>query len=363
MKNLNHVLLALFCLTSVFISTNSYSQTVQAKVGTWPIGKADGVAIWIHPEDPSQSIILGADPSKGLGTFDLTGKLIEVVNFAGGGAGGVDVRYNFPLGDEKISIVASGNNKKNILRFYKVNPETRLLEEITGENVAVGVNAYGCCLYYSADKDKYYVFVTSREGLIEQFEIYDNGNKKVDAKLVRSINILDGADKELDPKTEVCVADDELGYVYISQEMECMIWKYGADPEDGNERKLMDMAKIADEDNVEGLAIYHVGDKGGYLVASVQNSFKYKVYKRGGNNKYIGMFDAIAADSTKIDSNDCIEITNLNCGENFPQGFMLTQNVNNDCGRHFQVIPWQPIANLFDLKTSFKYDIRKTGAK
>jgi 3-phytase len=363
MKKTKAILIPLFFIAAVFASTTIYAQTAKATVGTGSSGKADGVGIWIHPDEPAKSLILGADPSKGIATFNLNGKLVEIKNFGRGGAGGVDVRYNFPLGGEKISIVVSGNNKQNLLRFFTVNPATRLLEEITGDSVSVGVKLYSCCLYYSSEKDKYYVFVTSREGLIEQYEIFDNGSGKVGAKLVREINIQDGAEKELSPKTEVCVADDEYGRVYISQEEECMIWSYGANPEDGNKRKLVENAKIAEGDNVEGLAIYHIGEKDGYLIASVQNSFKYKVYSRGENNEYIGTFDAISADSLKIESHDCIEITNLNLGEKFPGGFMVTQNANNACGRHYQVIPWSSIAELFDLKKDFDYDIRKTGSK
>ena len=295
-------------------------------------------------------MIIGASPGKGLGTFNLDGSLREVVNFGKGGAGEVDVRYNFPLGDEKISIIVSANNKRNTIRIFTVNSDTRLLEEITGNEATLKIRAYGSCLYHSRKTGKYYLFVTSREGFIEQWELFDSGEKKVDAKLVREINILPEPIESVSPTTEACVADDEFGWVYFSQENECNIWRYGAEPEDGSIRKLMDNARITEDDDVEGLAIYHTNNGDGYLIASVQGSWKYKVYNRKEPNKYIGTFNVIATDSSSIvESHDCIELINRNLGAEFPSGLMVVQNGNNACGRHFQLIPWQSIANLFEL--------------
>ena len=356
----------LFILCSVVCNITQAAdlQTAKAKTGTWPIGSADGVAVWIHPADPSKSMIVGADPKKGLGTFNLDGSLIEVVNFGTGGAGEADVRYNFPLGGEKVSIVVSANNKRNTLRVFKVNPDSRLLEEITGNEAALKIKAYGSCMYHSLKTGRFYAFITSKEGLVEQWEIFDGGKAKVDAKLVRQINIMPQPKEGVSPKTEACVADDEHGWVYFSQEDECNIWRYGAEPEDGDVRKLVDCAKINKGDNVEGLAIYHVGKKNGYLIASLQGSWKYKIYSRTDDNKYIGMFNVMTADgSGLVESHDCIEITNVNLGPEFPFGLMVTQNAKNACGDHFQLVPWQSIAGLFNLKNDLTYDPRSESPK
>jgi len=337
----------------------AYSQTVAATESTMSIGKADGVAIWLHPTDLSQSMIIGAHPSKGLGTFNLDGSLIEVFNFGFSGAGEVDVRYNFPLDGNPVSLVASAHEVKNEMRFFTVDPETRLLKDITGNKINLGINAYGSCLYHSKVTDKFYSFITSREGLIEQWEVFDNGDGKVDGNLVREWTIMTDKQEQLDPKIEACVADDEFGWVYISQEKECLIWKYGAEPEDGAKRKLVDNAKIVEGDNVEGLAIYHIGRENGYLLASIQGSWKCKVYDRSNNNKYIGIFDIVTADSSGIvEAHDCIEVTNVKLGSEFPDGLMVTQNSNNDCGAHWQLVPWKSIANELGLKVDLNFDPR-----
>ena len=341
----------LLCVLIWNLSLSASAQTSKAKTGTLPIGGADGVALWIHPSDPSKSMVIGADPGKGLGTFDLDGRLIQVVNFGIGGASEVDVRANFPLGNKTTTLIASANNKKNTLRQFTVDPVTRLLQEVTGKKASLKINAYGSCLYHSHKTGKFYVFVTSREGGIEQWEIFDNGQSKVDAKLVREINIMPEPQEDVTPKTEACVADDELGWVYFAQENECNIWRYGAEPTDGDTRKLVDSAKIKDGDNVEGLAIYHDDPPNGYLIASIQGSWKYKIYTRGETNAPIGTFDVMIADgSGLIEAHDCIEVTHLSLGPDYPHGLMVTQNANNACGSHFQLIPWESIAKLFDLK-------------
>jgi 3-phytase len=333
-------------------SQASAAQTARAKASTRPIGKADGVTICVNPDDPARSTIIGADPQKGIGNFDLKGNIIEVINFGKGGAAGVDARHDFPLAGEKITLVLAGNNKLNTLRLFKFDPNTRLLREVTGTRAHLGINAYGCCLYHSAKTGKFYAVVTSREGLIEQWELYDNGRGRVNAKRVRQMNIMQGrgSNPAFDPKIEVCLADDELDRLYISQEKECLIWQYGAEPDSGIERRLVDNPRIGAEDNIEGLAIYRTGPGTGYLLISIQASWKYKVYTRQGNNTYLGTFDLRTADGDRgVESHDCIAVTPTALGTEFPCGLFVTQNANNPSGDHFQLVPWESIADLFGL--------------
>jgi len=127
-------------------------------------------------------------------------------------------------------------------------------------------------------------------------------------------------------------------------------------PDDYDARKLVDIAKMKDNDNVEGLAIYYAGKEKGYLIASLQGSWKYRVYSREESNEYIGAFGVITADGNGfIESHDCIEVTNVGLSLEFPDGIMVAQNANNACGRHFQLVPWPSIAKLFGLTVNSKY--------
>ncbi len=326
-------------------------EAVESEVGTPSVGKADGVAIWVHPEDRSKSVVIGADPSKGLATFGLKGEFIEAIDF-GNTAGGadVDVRYDFPLGGEKISLVVSANKRKQTLRIYKMDPATRLLEEITGTPVELGVKAYGSCLYHSEKAGKYYAFVTSREGGIEQWELYDNGKGKVDAKLVRGIDIMNGAPREdMSPRTEACVADDANGWIYISQESECLIWRYGAEPDAGEKRILIADTRVGGHDSLEGLAIVPTGAGKSYLLVSIETSYKFKIYDRDNDYAYLGMFEVQRpGGSEPVENNDGIEVVNLDFGSSFPDGLFVMQSLG-DNGDHYELASWGSVANRFKL--------------
>src|SRR5215469_6409283 len=41
---------------------------------------ADDPAIWIHPDDPAKSLVLGTDKKGGLNVFDMDGKRLQIVS-------------------------------------------------------------------------------------------------------------------------------------------------------------------------------------------------------------------------------------------------------------------------------------------
>jgi myo-inositol-hexaphosphate 3-phosphohydrolase len=67
------------------------------------MGKANGVTICVNPKDSARSTVIGVDPQKGIGNFDLKDNIIEVINFSKGGGAGVDARQRFSLGDKNGS--------------------------------------------------------------------------------------------------------------------------------------------------------------------------------------------------------------------------------------------------------------------
>ena len=58
--------------------------------------------------------------------------------------------------------------------------------------------------------------------------------------------------------------------------------------------------------DVEGLTIYYSGDSTGYLIASSQGDNTYAVYKREGENSYIGQFAIVDG---KVGFESIIELT------------------------------------------------------
>lgn len=200
----------------------------------------------------------------------------------------------------------------------------------------ITIAAYGCCLYRSQKTGKLYYFVTSKTGEVEQWELFDNGGK-VDAKSVRRFKV--------GTQLEGCVADDELGHIYIGEET-VGIWKYGAEPESGDSRSQVDRAGsgghlVAD---VEGLTIAYGKDGTGYLIASSQGNNSYVVYRREQNNAYVKTFTIAASVIDGVEDTDGIDVTTANLGPAFPLGLFVAQDGFNDKGnQNFKLVPFQSI--------------------
>jgi len=344
------------------ISPPIIRQVVTSTVETEPVPSqgdaADDPAIWVHPADPAQSTIIATDKKGGLIVYDLSGHRIQYVQ--DGPMNNVDVRYNFPLGGERVALVAATNRAEDSLAVYRVNPATRQLENVAARILAVEISAYGACMYHSPASGRYYLFVNSAKGEVEQWELLDDGKGQVDGLLVRAFDV--------GSQTEGCVADDELAYFYIAEE-NAGIWKYGAEPEAGTNRTRVDSLKPGGRltADVEGLAIYYASDGTGYLIASSQGSNEFVVYQREGKNPYVMTF-AIGKGGgiDRVSETDGIEVTNFNLGPTFPQGLFVAQDGHNDDGnQNFKLVSWPVIADamIFTLTIDTTRDPRQAPVR
>ena len=173
------VLLSTAVTTIYALSAFSVSATAETKETS---NNTDDPAIWIHPTDPALSVVLGTFKNKGVAVYELNGDLLQSVEEYGG-MNNVDLRYNFPLGDQKVSLaVATDRNPpRNTLAIFKMDPATRMLANVTAvPSVDSAANpVYGTCMYASPVSGSYYAFITGKEGLVEQWELSDNGAGKV----------------------------------------------------------------------------------------------------------------------------------------------------------------------------------------
>ena len=248
----------------------------------------------------------------------------------------VDLRAGFSLGGQKATIVAAGNRADNSIAIYRVNASTRMLENVAARKI-VTIPAYGSCLYLSQKTGKLYYFVASKTGEVEQWELFDSGGK-VDAKSVRRFKV--------GTQLEGCVADDELGHVYIGEEA-VGIWKFGAEPDSADSRVQVDRAGsggnlVAD---VEGLTIAYGKDGTGYLIASSQGNNSFVVYRREQNNAYVKTFTIASHNGIDgVEDTDGIDVTMANLGPAFPLGLFIAQDGINDKGnQNFKLVPLQSI--------------------
>ena len=165
-------------------------ESVSATVETEPVPSggdaADDPAIWVHPSDPAASTIIGTDKQGGLVVYDLAGKQLQYL--PDGKMDNVDLRPGFPLGGERVTLVTAGNRQDNSIAVYRVDPQTRKLENVAARKVTT-LPVYGSCMYRSAKTGKFYYFANSKSGGAEQWELFDNGGGKVDARKVRSFKV------------------------------------------------------------------------------------------------------------------------------------------------------------------------------
>jgi len=316
-------------------------ETVMATIETDPVPNggdaADDPAIWVNPNDPAQSVIIGTDKRGGLAVYELNGKQIQYL--ADGQMDNVDLRDGFKLGGQTVAIVTASNRKDNSIAIYKINPQSRTLENVAARKIKHGLTVYGMCMYRSAKTGKIYYFGTSKSGEVEQWELFES-NGKVDAKKARNF--------KLGSVVEGCVADDELGHFYVAEEA-VGIWKFGAEPETGSDHTQV--AKVGDGHlfaDVEGLAIAYGKDGLGYLIASSQGNHSYVVYRREGNNEFVKKFRVGAGEGVDgCEETDGIDVTTANLGPAFPHGVFVVQDGFNDKGnQNFKLVPLQSIITL-----------------
>jgi 3-phytase len=308
---------------------------------------ADDPAIWIHPRDPAKSLIIGAQKKRGIEVYDLGGRRVQVL--ADGRTNNVDVRQGVEIGGKRRDVVAGSNRDAKTLTLYEVDVNTGRLSDAVAAPIPTGLgDPYGLCMYHSAKSGKLYVFINDPDkGDFRQWEIEAVGSK-LGGKLVREFTV--------GTQAEGCVADDETGALYIAEE-DVGLWRYGAEPDAGADRRQLDSAGEGGHltADAEGVAIFRGKDGAGYLVLSNQGADNYAVYRREGDNAFIGHFSIVANDELGIDGaseTDGLDVTSTPLGKAFPQGLVVVQdgrNITPTETQNFKLVPWERVAAALGL--------------
>ena len=354
---------ALSCTGAVKM-TGDYP-VVQSTVTTGPChspGDAcDDTAIWIHPTDPTQSVVIGDDKDGGMVVWNLQGTEIQFID-AGTKMNNVDLRYNFPLDGTfstgqthtRVALLGVTNETDSGLTLYKVNPYSTppgKLEHANGTLAASTLplgkpEVYGGCMYFSQPTGIYHFFANWKDGTVIQVQLA--GGSSVTAKPVRTFDV--------GGQVEGCVADDVHQAFYIGEE-DVGIWKYGAEPTTGDSRSQVDRVGSASglKADVEGLTMYYTNDGGGYLIASGQSEgtdARDVVYARDGANAWVGTFRV-----QDVDATDGMDVTNFPLGPGFPHGVFVTHDAAPVPSRH-RLTPFERVAAALKLTMDSTWDPR-----
>jgi 3-phytase len=312
-------------------------------VGTFDNGDvADDSAIWANPSDPAHSAVIADNKDSatgGIAVFDMSGKLLQFSQ--DGQIGNVDLRQGVPLDGRSVVLVGANNRSNSTIGFWVLDPATRELAPVNARSLATLSPNYGFCMYKSRTSGKVYAFVSQAGGgQFEQYELLDAGGR-VDARKVRSFNI--------GGQTEGCVADDELGQLYVGEE-DVGIWKYGAEPTAGAARSQVDRVGgghlVAD---VEGLALVYGANGTGYLLASSQGDSAIAVYERAGGNAFVKRFSIAGHGGIDaVSGTDGIDVTSANAGPGFEHGVLVAHDAANSGGRNSN-LKYVPLKQILDL--------------
>lgn len=302
----------------------------------------DDPAVWIHPTDSNQSLIIGTDKEAktgGLYAFDLEGKLVNRVENLDR-PNNVDIAYGIQIGGKSYDIAVTTERNKNQIRIFTL-PELKPIDngglpvfEGEKENEPMGI-----ALYTDKASGKIYAIVGRKEGpsgtYLFQYELYDNKGV-VGAKLVRKFGAY-SQKKEI----EAIAVDNELGYVYYSDE-EFGIRKYYANPEKGDEELSVFGQKDFKRDH-EGIAIYKTTETTGYILVSDQQRNYFNVYKREGNETNPHQHSLVA--QIPFSTIECDGADAINYSFNkFPNGFVVAMSN----GKVFHLYDWKIIQDEID---------------
>jgi 3-phytase len=327
------------------VSVRAPADVVRPDVVTDPVaGDSDDPAIWIHPTDPTRSLILGTDKGGGLYTFDLDGKILADRTQRGlARPNNVDIEQGVSLGGQVLDVAVVTERDGGRLRIYRLPAVTSIdgggLEVFAGETPDRRT-PMGVALYHRPSDGALFAIVSRKtgpaEGYLWQYRITDGGNGTVRLEKVRAFGAFSGGEGEI----EAIAVDDESGYVYYSDEWGG-IRKYAADPDAPNAAaQLATFGTTGFKEDREGISIYKLDSRTGYILVSDQQANRFRVFPREGTAKGPHDHPEIAAIPVSTLESDGSEVTSTPLGPKFPHGLFVAMSE----GKVFQIYRWETLA-------------------
>ena len=309
-----------------------------------PVGRqgdaADDPAIWVHPEHPGQSRVLGTNKKQGLLVYDLDGKLLQ--ELAVGRLNNVDVRPGFKLGQQTVDLAVASNRDRNSLSLFSIDRQTGELRE-AGEVPTPLKEIYGMCLFQPAGGD-IYAIANGKDGTFLQYRL-SAPDGRVQGELVRQFKV--------DSQPEGCVADDQRQRLFIGEE-DVGVW--AVDARADQPATLTSVIKVGEQlhADVEGLALYQSAQHD-YLVISSQGNDSYLVLDAEPPFASRGAFRVGLNAAAGIDGaseTDGLEVTAVNLGGPWNQGLLVVQDGRKrmpEQTQNFKFVPWADVTRTLKL--------------
>jgi len=318
----------------------------------------DDPAIWISRRSPSVGLILGTDKVEatgGLYVFGLDGRLKQTVSPLDR-PNNVDVEYGLALDGEEADIAVLTERKQRRLRVFRIRPDGGGLDDVSGPAgipVLEGMSGdaaepMGIALYKRQGDGAVFAIVAPKTGgtrdYLWQYRLKDDGKGVARGEFVRRFGNFSrkgGGPGEIG-EIEALVVDDELGYVYYSDER-FGIRKWHADPDHPDAgRELAVFGADGYLGDREGLAIYAQEGGKGFLVSSdqVPNRTRVHIYPREGGPAGPHDHPRVGTVETNADQTDGLDLVSSPVGD-FPSGILVMMNSGS---KNFLIFDWQDFA-------------------
>lgn len=300
--------------------------------------RADDPALWVHPDDPAKSLILGTNKDEGLHVYDLSGAETQFID--SGQLNNVDVRG---------MLAVASNDEFNTISVFQVQPDlsvSQIMDVPTGK-----AEPYGICM--GAVSGSLLVVPTYKDGAIQIWTAQPRSageDIEFDLVLDRTVQVGQFGPKQL----EGCVVDDTTGTIFIGEE-EHGIWKLDLNDSDSTP---VSVDTIADANglvaDVEGLSIWSGEDGAGYLVASAQAADRYVVYDLKSPHAPRGVFSITESADGSVDAvshTDGLDVSSAAL-PGFPRGVLIVQDDANpvpEVDQNFKVVGWAEVEKALGL--------------
>jgi 3-phytase len=287
------------------------------------LNDTDDPAIWVHPTDPSKSIVFGTDKETNgaIYAFDLEGKVLAnktIRNIKR--PNNVDVGYGFRMNDTLTTdIMVFTEREKQQIRLFSVpemipldNGGFKVFEDT--QNIESKL-PMGIALYKSPKDGLFYAIVSRKygpkKGYLYQYILTLDGGR-IQIKLVRKFGNFSGK-KEI----EAIAVDAEMGFIYYSDEGHG-IRKYYAEPSKGNE-EISCFGRDYFLEDMEGIAIAKLKNQSGYLIVSDQQRGQFNLFDRKTN----AFIKAVNLTTTATDG---CEVVTVPLNKKFKSGLFVAMN-------------------------------------
>lgn len=310
----------------------------------------DDPAIWLHPGDPAKSLVVGTDKDAdgALLVHGLDGKIRHDLSVRGlVRPNNVDIARGVLLNGVPTDIAVVTERHAHRLRAYRL-PDMAPVDG-GGIPVFVGERARDCmgvALYTRPADGALFAIVSRsdfgapRDGYLHQYRLIDDGAGTLRGVFTRAFGQWSGK-KEI----EALAVDNALGYLYASDET-YGVRKYHADPahEDADDELAVLGAEGFARDH-EGVSIYDLDEKTGYVIVSNQQANTFRVFPREGTAADPHAHPLLASVRLATLDSDGHDVTSASL-PGFPGGLLVAMSTD----KTFHYYAWADIAKAAGLK-------------